>query len=260
MVETAVRKAILVAEDNSSIRTILCHILQQAGFDTAEAKDGKAAVEYLERDRVDLVVLDVMMPRIDGFTACRMIKSNPRFEDLPVVICTSRDRKSDVLRAISAGADDYIVKPFNRELVISRIKRALVPLQRRAEASPDQGERRSTPRVRHDWSATLILRRNPVSGSGLIFKNRIRNISTQGLGVSHSLAADLDAAADGTASLKAGQEVDVVLEINPRTYVEVRGRIIHVTPEEESDSRMLVGVAFTDLPESTREIISNHTY
>ena len=240
------KQQILVAEDNASIRRILCHILGEGGFDTLEARDGREAIELLDTNTPSLAILDVMMPRLDGFTACHMIKSHPRFESMPVLICTSRDRKADVLRAISAGADDYIIKPFNREFILGRVKRALVPKERRAPELDGRHERRSAPRVRTDWSVTWTTCRP--TGSRLMYKNRIRNVSLHGIGVNYSGGQEFERSGSPRVEdplPRAEDEVEIVLEVDRRTFVEARGRVVHVTTDGGSQENVLVGMAFT---------------
>lgn len=254
------RQQILVAEDNASIRRILCHILTEGGFDTLEARDGREAIDFLAANSPSLAILDVMMPRLDGFTACHMIKSNPRFEQMPVLICTSRDRKADVLRAISAGADDYIIKPFNREFILGRVRRALIPRERRAPELDGRHERRAAPRVRMDWNVTWTTRRP--TGSRLMYKNRVRNVSLHGVGVNYAGGQEFERT--GASRLadpipQPDDAVEIVLEIDRQTYVEARGRVVHVTADG-SDENVLVGMAFTELPAPARDVIAQFTY
>ena len=235
-------RRILVTEDNSSIRRILCHILQQAGYETLEAEDGEQALDLIERDRPDLVVLDVIMPGMDGFEACQHIKSNPKLKDLPVVMCTSMGRKDDVLRALGAGADDYIVKPFNRTFILNRIKRAMSATDGRMLPEDGKPERRSLQRVNVTGSVTWTTR-GP-SGAYMMFKNQILNISSRGVGVTFDGGQETAAPAP-----RPNDRVELIVELTREETMEADGRIVHVTPLHTSDRSALVGMAFTKLPE-----------
>lgn len=245
--EHQVRRRILLADDNESIRRILALILHQSHFEIIEARDGQEALELLEREPVDLAVLDVMMPRLDGLTLCRQIREHPRLSTLPVIICTSMDRKSDVLRAMAAGADDYIIKPFKRELTVARIRRALVHKERRTEARPGTRERRALPRVRVEWPVTL----NPGDSGIPPGRHRIQDISLQGAGV--------DIPADDR-RVQPQETVTLLMEVDAATHLEARGRIVHVTDEKSPPSLRRVGITFIDLPAAVRNKIEQFTY
>ena len=116
---------ILVVEDTVAIRRILVHMLRDSGYFVDEAGDGRQAMSMLRSQPPDLVVMDLMIPEIDGFTVCRQMRKSAELQDIPIIVCSSRDSKSDVVRAVGEGANDYIVKPFKREDVLMRVARAL---------------------------------------------------------------------------------------------------------------------------------------
>ena len=113
---------ILVVDDDAHIRELLRHFLEAEGFVVSEAEDGAVALTFLRSVKVDLVVLDVMMPGLDGWTVCKEIK---RRRDTPVLLLTARDTVRDRVRGLDAGADDYMVKPFERDELLARL-RALI--------------------------------------------------------------------------------------------------------------------------------------
>lgn len=119
------KKTVLVCDDVTQIRKILCFNLKAANYETIEAEDGAEAIKISETQKVDLILLDVMTPRVDGFTACGRIKANPNTKNVPIIMLTACSQKEDVIRALSTGACDYIVKPFKKETVLQKIERAL---------------------------------------------------------------------------------------------------------------------------------------
>jgi CheY-like chemotaxis protein len=120
-------KTVLVVEDNKSTRDIVVHNLSAAGFRTVEAGDGETAVELLGRQTVDVILLDVMMPKMDGFTVCRLLKQPGPTAAIPIIIVTARNEREDVLKAVQSGADDYIVKPFTKDTLLDKVRKHAEP-------------------------------------------------------------------------------------------------------------------------------------
>lgn len=111
-------RTILVVDDDADIRMVLRTNLEEEGFAVREADGGAAAIESIKGDPPDLVILDVMMPEVDGYDVLGDIRSKPEFEELPVVLLTARRQESDVWEGWSSGADYYMTKPFKmNELV-----------------------------------------------------------------------------------------------------------------------------------------------
>jgi len=117
---------IIVADDDPLLRAILEHKLGAAGYRVVAAEHGRAALEAARRTRPDAVVLDAMMPVVDGFEALRRLKAEPALEDVAVVMLTAIKREQDVVSALQLGAADYLVKPFNPDELVARLAR-LVP-------------------------------------------------------------------------------------------------------------------------------------
>src|SRR3954447_5440426 len=113
---------ILLVEDDPSIREVTAIGLRAAGFDVDTATDGSAGLERWRRDRPDLVLLDVMLPRLDGLEVCREIR---RESTVPIVMLTARGDTIDVVVGLEAGADDYVRKPFEMPELVARIRAAL---------------------------------------------------------------------------------------------------------------------------------------
>ena len=103
---------ILIAEDEQDIRTLIQFTLQFAGHDVVAFKDGQEAWENAETESPDLIMMDVRMPRMDGFTACRNMKSNPATKDIPVVFLSAKGQEAEINDGFDAGASEYLLKPF----------------------------------------------------------------------------------------------------------------------------------------------------
>lgn len=110
---------ILVIEDDTTIRDMLIFSLSQEGFDVLSAKDGESGLTLANENCPDLVILDLMLPKMDGFTLCRRIRENN--EVVPILMVTALDSEKDILKGFGSGADDYITKPFSTDELIARI-------------------------------------------------------------------------------------------------------------------------------------------
>ena len=123
-------KQILIVDDEEEIRDLLSYNLKKEGFEVFEAEDGKAALVFLEKNAVDLILLDVMMPGMDGIEVCEKIRLLPNHENTIVCFLTARNEDYSQIAGFEAGADDYISKPIRPRVLISRIQAIL----RRAES------------------------------------------------------------------------------------------------------------------------------
>lgn len=127
-------KRILVVEDDPSIRRVIVLALKSGGYtDVTETADGDAALEAAFRTRMDLVLLDLMLPGLDGISVCRRLRTNPETAEVAIVMLTARGAECDIVSGLDAGADDYITKPFSKEVLLARIRAALRKDERRSE-------------------------------------------------------------------------------------------------------------------------------
>jgi two-component system, OmpR family, response regulator MtrA len=117
---------ILIAEDDDDIRELIVFKLKTAGFDVHGVGDGESAVATAEELLPDLVVLDWMMPRMNGLDACLALRSKPEFRTLPIILLTAKGQEVDIDRGFAAGVDDYIVKPFSPRELLHRIEALLL--------------------------------------------------------------------------------------------------------------------------------------
>ncbi len=116
---------ILVVEDSISQREMISELLKRGGLNVEIASDGVEALERLKEFRPDLIVVDIVMPRMNGYELCRRIKSDQQTQDIPVVMCSSKGEEFDRYWGMKQGADAYIAKPFKPMELISTIKQLL---------------------------------------------------------------------------------------------------------------------------------------
>ncbi|MDD4650553.1 MAG: response regulator transcription factor [Desulfoplanes sp.] len=116
---------ILIVEDEPDILNLLAFNLENSGFEVIKAEDGYKALEKVRRESPDLVLLDLMLPKMDGLSVCRRIKENPGTRHLPVLMLTAKGEEADKITGLELGADDYVTKPFSPRELILRIKAVL---------------------------------------------------------------------------------------------------------------------------------------
>ena len=115
-------KRILAVDDEPHILKLVSFSLKSGGFDVIEASDGLTAIAIAEAEQPDLILMDVMMPVLDGFEACRRIKDNPATADIPVVMLTAKTQLSEQKAGLDCGATDYICKPFTPKDLVSQVE------------------------------------------------------------------------------------------------------------------------------------------
>src|SRR5205823_5569234 len=118
----AKKTTILTADDDPQLLRLIARNLQFEGYDVLTASDGKQALELIEQHAPDLVLLDVMMPKMDGFTVCHKVRE---FSSVPIIIVTARGQDQDKIRGLDLGADDYLTKPFSIEELAARVRAVL---------------------------------------------------------------------------------------------------------------------------------------
>jgi len=115
-------KTILIVEDDQKTASLVALYLEKEGFRTLTAGDGIVAVETVKQQRPDFVILDLMLPRMDGWEVCRAIR---RTSDIPIIMLTARDEEVDRISGLTLGADDYVTKPFSPRELVARVKAIL---------------------------------------------------------------------------------------------------------------------------------------
>ena len=121
---------VLVADDDADIRDLVQFKLTQSGFDVAAVGDGQTALEAVLADPPDLLVLDLMMPRLTGIEVCQALRSDDRTATVPVIMLTAKAQEADVTRGFGVGADDYVIKPFSPRELLTRVQAVLARTQR----------------------------------------------------------------------------------------------------------------------------------
>ena len=120
--------SIVVIDDDRMIRQILQSALSKKGFDIYTAENGTLGVEVAQTENVDLILLDWLMPQVDGMEVLKQLKSDPKTKHIPVFMLTGKGNQKDISQAIEAGCDDYIVKPFNISEIDKTIKNKLTKI------------------------------------------------------------------------------------------------------------------------------------
>ncbi len=127
----------MVVDDDPDVREVLALLLDKAGFDTIEADSGAQCLELLAAAHPSVILLDLMMPEMDGFEVCRALKRDPATAEIPVIVVTARDDNGSRMRAARLGASDFLVKPVSSERLIGRLKAQLemVETMKRTQAT-----------------------------------------------------------------------------------------------------------------------------
>ena len=115
-------KTVLIVDDESYIVKSLSFVMKNAGFDTGSASDGEEALKKVDEMVPDLVILDVMMPKLDGFEVCKAIRGNPAWSSIKIIMLTAKGRDSEREKGLALGADDYLTKPFSTRDILKRVQ------------------------------------------------------------------------------------------------------------------------------------------
>lgn len=130
------KRTILIVEDEESIATLIKYNLEQAGYDTKVASDGKEALELVRVQSFDFIVLDLMLPEIDGFQVCKSLREDGN--DIPILMLTAKSDEENKVLGLQTGADDYLTKPFSPKELIARIEAIFRRTNRKASSERKQ--------------------------------------------------------------------------------------------------------------------------
>jgi len=123
--KTSEKKKILVVEDEPDVRKALKIRLEDNNWDVFLASDGDEALKEIRKSHIDLIILDIMLPKMNGYKICRLIKFDAKYKHIPVIMLTVRAEKEDKISGMEAGAEEYITKPYSSELLIGKIRKYL---------------------------------------------------------------------------------------------------------------------------------------
>ena len=114
-------KTVLIVDDNIKNLDLFKDFVESWGYETVTAQQGKDAISLAERYLPDIILLDVMLPGIDGLTVCRNLKNNPALADIPIIMLTAKGEENDIVLGLEMGADDYVTKPYSSKVLAARI-------------------------------------------------------------------------------------------------------------------------------------------
>jgi CheY-like chemotaxis protein len=137
---------ILVVDDNKENLSVVGNIFKDMGYKLAFALGGKDALEILETTPVTLILLDIMMPGMDGFEVCYTLKENPKTKDIPIIFLTAKTETEDIVTAFLIGGVDYVTKPFRKEELICRVNNHIELIKARATIQKQADELRKSNR------------------------------------------------------------------------------------------------------------------
>ena len=268
MVEERPRPLILVADDDNNLRKIICLFLQNAGYSTVEARNGREAID-LTRDRMpDAALMDITMPILDGLKVCRQLKEDPELKHIPVIICTARNRKDDLVAAIKMGAEDFVIKPFTKETVLQKIDKALAARPHQSSTQTEAAnDRRDSSRKVAGWTPSW----GGQSQGGLapVYKTKVTDISLRGLsfdfvrcdictGYEQGTVHPLCLFAKHAKRFQESHQLDFVLSIRKDIVLEIQGRIAHVYQWDDKPNTEKVGVMFSRVPPEAHRFIQDY--
>ncbi|NJN85256.1 MAG: hybrid sensor histidine kinase/response regulator [Leptolyngbyaceae cyanobacterium SL_7_1] len=175
---------VLLVDDNPTNLGLLFDALKDSGFKLLAAEDGEAALAQVSYFKPDIILLDVMMPGLDGFETCQRLKQNPQTQDIPVIFMTALSETVDKVHGFSVGAVDYITKPFQTAEVLARLHThlAIQRLQRQLQAQNQRLQQEICDRQQAEQSLRVLLHavshdlRNPVTGMLMVVKNLLKTL------------------------------------------------------------------------------------
>jgi phosphate regulon transcriptional regulator PhoB len=163
----SVRQRIVIIEDEKDIVDLVRYNFRKEGFDVESFSSGKDGLEYLHKNPADLVLLDIMLPDLDGIEICKRVRADERLKNLPIIFLTAKGEEIDRVVGLEVGADDYVVKPFSPRELIARVKAVL----RRREQAPGKEEVIEVSGLRLDSRThEVTVHGHPIRLSALEFK------------------------------------------------------------------------------------------
>ncbi len=176
---------ILIVEDDPTLRETLAYNLEQESYDVLSAEDGEAGLALIRERRPDLVILDIMLPRLDGLAVCRLVRRSPEVAGTPIIMLSARGAQGDKMVGLDSGADDYVTKPFGLGEFMARVRAVL---RRGGGSAPHGGESLAAGDITLDLAARRAFRAgNEVQLSAKEFDLLAELIRNQGAVLSRDL-------------------------------------------------------------------------
>ena len=129
------RQTILIIEDDEDIRELLAYNLEKNGYEAEAVESGETGLASAIRRKPDLILLDLMLPGVDGLSVCRQLKAGKATHDVPIIIISAKGEETDIITGLELGADDYLAKPFSPNILLSRVRAVL---RRTGQTPPDE--------------------------------------------------------------------------------------------------------------------------
>jgi DNA-binding response OmpR family regulator len=126
-------KEILIVDDEPSIVVPIQFLMEQQGYNVLVAENGEDALDIIYKYKPDLILLDIMLPRIDGYEVCEIVRLDPRYRDIKIIFITAKGREVEIAKGLALGADAYITKPFSNIELVSKVKELLAITHETAE-------------------------------------------------------------------------------------------------------------------------------
>ena len=126
-------KEILIVDDEPSIVVPIQFLMEQQGYNVLVAENGEDALDIIYKYTPDLILLDIMLPRIDGYEVCEIVRLDPRYRDIKIIFITAKGREVEIAKGLALGADAYITKPFSNTELVSKVKELLAITHETAE-------------------------------------------------------------------------------------------------------------------------------
>jgi DNA-binding response OmpR family regulator len=124
---------ILIVDDEPSIVVPIQFLMEQQGYNVMVAENGESALDIIYKYKPDLILLDIMLPRIDGYEVCEIVRLDPRYRDIKIIFLTAKGREVEIAKGLALGADAYITKPFSNTELVSKVKELLANIHETAE-------------------------------------------------------------------------------------------------------------------------------
>jgi len=131
------KETILIVEDEADIQELIRYTLKREGYVVEAADSGEKGLDLARQKKVDLILLDLMLPTIDGLEVCKLLKGNEATAAIPIIMLTAKGEESDIITGLELGADDYIPKPFSPRVLVARLRAVL---RRRTQKTPEEGD------------------------------------------------------------------------------------------------------------------------